>query len=205
MHQVRPRLHKSRTLVVTDGKSLNLILTWALDSTQPHENVLGICLELTDMSTLTHSGRLRQCLSFTSVAPIRRPPLADRSVSYAVPLPWRSAWDDEASASHEARCMDAGVDQPDMACDMPEGTHARHERQKRGSSQPVPYRSWCNVCTKIFVLPDVCCFLHYTTLLNSASRSFVTSVLVDCREPKQVKRCRKLPAVFCSQSYPTDA
>ena len=60
MHQVRPRLHKSRTLVVTDGKSLNLILTWVLDSTQPHENVLGICLELTDMSTLTRSGRLRQ-------------------------------------------------------------------------------------------------------------------------------------------------
>lgn len=54
--------------------------------------------------------------------------------------------------------MNAGVDQPDMACDVPKGIHARHERQKRGSSQPVPYRSWCNVCIEIFVLPGCMLF-----------------------------------------------
>ena len=54
--------------------------------------------------------------------------------------------DDEASASHEACCINAGVDQSDMTCDMSKeimyvtrGTLERCGRKRRGSSQPVPY------------------------------------------------------------------
>jgi hypothetical protein len=39
--------------------------------------------------------------------------------------------DDEASASHEACCINAGVDQSEMTCDMSKEIHVRHERYSR--------------------------------------------------------------------------
>lgn len=118
--------------------------------------------------------------------------------------------DDEASASHEACCINAGVDQSDMTCDMSKEIHVRHERYSREVQEKEAWElatrtllystsGACNVWTRSVVLSS----LHYHLSPLSLNFSFA-SMLAEHQEPKQVERCHKLWAASWSKGCPID-
>lgn len=121
---------------------------------------------------------------------------------------------DEASASHEACCINASVDQSDMTCDKSKEIHVRHERYSREVQEKEAWElatrtlqhEWSlqRLDNNIRLVRSVVLSpLHYHLSPLSLDFSF-TSMLAEHQKPKQVELYHKLWAVSWSKGCAID-